>query len=427
MMFRNFQLMSRPLLFFMLNMVVANTAGAMYRSLMPLYVQQKGASVEEVGLFFTLSAVAPLLFQLLGGWMSDSLGRLQAVAIGSLGGLLSYAVYLFAPTWGWLLLASVFGAIAYSFVSPSYQAYVAEQTDEANLGKVYGLSEAIFTLVGIIGPPLGGFLSEQYGFHTMFLVAGALYGAATVHRVMMALTARRQEREAVSAGAAKREKPSLKGLAASLRGLLGLLTAGGVVTWIFISDGLTDIAFNTSYQFEPLYMQNLYGLTNTQIGWLSSLASVVMILLTGWAGALSDKHGERVGIAGGFLLIITGLITFLLARSFYGFVLAWLLYGAGSALIAPAHNSLISKAVPQKLRGTAFGLFSTSIGVVALPMPYIGGLLWQHIAPQAPFIVPIFFMTLLLPFVWTKFRLPRPAEAAAEAAKDTPQAAPLGD
>ena len=38
--------------------------------------------------------------------------------------------------------------------------------------------------------------------------------------------------------------------------------------------------------------------------------------------------------------------------------------------MSPAYNSLISKAVPEKVRGTAFGLFSTSLGLVSLPSPW---------------------------------------------------------
>jgi hypothetical protein len=79
----------------------------------------------------------------------------------------------------------------------------------------------------------------------------------------------------------------------------------------------------------------------------------------------------------------------------------------GSALLDPAYNSLISKAVPLKLRGTAFGLFSTSIGLISLPAPYIGATLWERFAPQVPFYVPLAGTVLLLPVVWFKFRLPK--------------------
>jgi MFS family permease len=96
-------------------------------------------------------------------------------------------------------------------------------------------------------------------------------------------------------------------------------------------------------------------------------------------------------------------------------VAAWALLGVGQALFGPAYNSLISKAVPQKLRGTAFGLFSTSLGLISLPSPYIGVMLWENFGPKVPFYVPLTAMLLMLPIIWIKFRLPKNGEPATDA------------
>jgi MFS family permease len=63
---------------FMLAMVLANISSSMYGNLLPLYLKELNASVAQVGLFFTLSQIAPLALQILGGWISDSLGRLRS-------------------------------------------------------------------------------------------------------------------------------------------------------------------------------------------------------------------------------------------------------------------------------------------------------------------------------------------------------------
>ena len=392
-------LLTNRLKLFMATMVLANVAGYMYKPLMPLYLQELGANVGQVGLFFTLGAVAPLLFQIFGGWLSDSIGRLQAIAIGSLAGVAGYGVYILAPSWGWLLIATATGAMASSFVAPSYMAFIAEESSEETRGQVYGLSSSLFQIVGIVGPPIGGYLSQYLSFRTMFFVAGALYTAATAIRLLMARSAQRGE-------SGSREKPSLQHLKTSLVAMGGLVLAGGVVTWIFLSDGVRDVTFGLAFQLLPLYMQNLMGLSNVEISWLSSLSSLVTMLFLTPAGWLADKKGERVGIVGGFALIAAALALFLNSRVFAGFAIVWVLFGVGSALIDPAYNSLISKAVPLRLRGTAFGLFSTSIGLISLPAPYIGAMLWERFAPQVPFYVPLVATLLLLPVMWFKFRLP---------------------
>ena len=120
------RLLSPLLLWFMGTTILANVAAQMVFPLESLYVQELGASVEQVGLFFTIAAVAPLFFQVFGGWLSDSIGRLQAIAIGSVGGALSYLFYVFAQSWVWLLPASMLTAMAIAFVAPSFLAFIAQ-------------------------------------------------------------------------------------------------------------------------------------------------------------------------------------------------------------------------------------------------------------------------------------------------------------
>ena len=378
-------LMSNRLKLFMGTMILANIAAQMIMPLEALYVQELGATVKQVGMFFTIASIAPLLFQVFGGWLSDSVGRLQAIAIGSVSGALSYLFYLFAPSWIWLLPASILTAMAVSFVAPSFQAFVAEESTEETRGRVYGITSTMFMVVNVIGPVVGGAIAQGLSFQVMYIVAGCLYATAAIVRVFMARYASRKKRESGRAA----EKPSLGGFRRSLAAVLALLTAGGLVTWIFISDGVRDVAFSLIGRLMPLYLENEIGLSLMQIGGLQSITAIVAMALMSPAGWLSDRKGERVGIVGGFALISVAWYLFLLGTDFWHFVLSRVVVGAGWALIDPAYSSLISKAVPARLRGTAFGLFSTSLGLISLPAPWVGAWLWESVSPIFPFYVPL--------------------------------------
>ncbi len=124
------------------------------------------------------------------------------------------------------------------------------------------------------------------------------------------------------------------------------------------------------------------------------------------AGWLSDRRGERVTILAGFAVQFGALVLFLLARSPWSFAAANLLLGIGFGLVIPAYDSLISKAVPEKMRGIAFGLFWTSLGLISLPAPWLGGQLWEQFGPRVPFAVTAAALLLAMLPVWRKFRLP---------------------
>jgi MFS family permease len=385
---------------FLFSMILANIAGRMYQPILPLYLQHLGASVNQVGLFFTIGLIVPLCFQILGGWFSDVMGRLQAIAIGSIMGVIGYFLFLWAPTWGWMLFAFGVSSIASSFVGPSFQAFIAEQSNKENLGRVFGISEGLFSLVGVIGPILGGFISERLGYKPLFLIAAVLYLFAAIIRFFMARKANQKRSE---------EQPifSFSVFKSSFKNIFALLFAGGVITWIFITDGVRDVSFSLIGQLQPIYLQSQVHLSNIQIGFLVSLSSLVVMSLMAVAGWLSDKKGERVGIVSGFAIIAVGIAAIITLRSFTGCIIAFILIGIGEALISPAYNSLISKVVPSNLRGVAFGLFSTSLGLISLPAPYIGSLLYTNISPSMPFIIPIVALIVLLPVMWIKFKLPK--------------------
>ncbi len=398
-------LLTRTLVVLLVSMIAANIGGQMYGPLLPLYVQQLGADMNQIGLFFTLSMIAPLLFQILGGWLSDSIGRVQAMAIGSVAGLAGYVIFVIAPNWGWLLLAMIGLSVATSFVGPSFQALIAEEAPPESRGKVFGIVQGLFLVVGVIGAPLGGWLADGYGFRKMFIVATLLYGIATIIRLWMARKIRSEQAHSV-------EKPSFAQLKMTIATITGLLVAGGIVTWIFITDGVSDVTFSMVGNLFPLYLNNIVGISKTQLGILGAITSIAAMIFMMPGGMLSDKYGERVGIILGNLLAGGAIFLMLNVQSFIYFIAAWALLGIGQAFTGPAYSALITRAIPNKVRGTAFGLFSTSLGIISLPAPYIGVMLWEQFGPRVPFYIPLAAMLLMLPIIWVKFYLPRDEKAA---------------
>lgn len=406
-------LLTPTLLLFMIAMILANIGGEMYGPLLPLYLKELNASVAQIGLFFTLSQIVPLALQILGGWVSDTLGRLRSIALGSLAGNLVFVGFIFAPTWQWVMSGMVFSAMTRSLIGPSFNAFIAEQSSEHNRARVFGITETLFMVVSVFGPPLGGWLADTYGFRIMLAVAWVFYIGATIIRLGMARQAARAQTE-------KPQKLAFSGLRSNLKEMFALVTAGGLVTWILITDGVRDIAFALSGNLMPVYLEEIGGMSYQQIGWLGSVFGLCMMMTNIPAGWLADKKGERIGIVIGFLMEFFAMMMFVRVSGFWGYALVWALFGLGVGMMAPAYNSLISKAVPEKVRGTAFGLFSTSLGVVSLPSPVVGAVMYERVGPRAPFVVTGLAALISVIPAWFKFKLPpngqtKPDGEAAEA------------
>jgi len=369
----------------------------------PVYLRELGANIGQIGLFFTISLVFPLLLRIFGGWLSDTIGRLRALFLGSAAGAITYAVYAFAPSWQAALPGPAFLACATALIYPSYKAYIADLTNDSNRGRFFGITDGVIRFAWVIGPPVGGLIGQALGYRTMFLASFGSYAVAAL--LFLSLTRKTSK----PAAAYMLSWPSLK---SSFLEMGALILAGGLVTWILIVDGVRDIAFKLSFDLMPVYLSDIAGISKTDIGILDGLFGLAIVLSTFPAGVLVDKVSERLGIVLGLLLMILSRLVFAFANGFGGFALSWILLGMGGGLLDPAGSSLIARGVPSRLRGIAYGLVATSLGIFSLPAPWIGSQIWQSVNPRAPFLITVILGLLTIFPAWKKLVVPPQAEKA---------------
>jgi DHA1 family multidrug resistance protein-like MFS transporter len=396
-------LLTKRLALFLVAMLFIEASRSLTIVQIPVYLRELGASVRQVGLFFTIALIFPLLLRVVGGWVSDRIGRLRALLIGCFAGALTFLVYAFAFHWHTALLAPALLAVSTALTIPSYYAYIGDTTVEATRGRVFGLAEAVRTSAWIFSPPLGGALAQNIGYKVMFLAASGTFLVAMLIFMMMTLTQKSNHTDSPM----EDNKASLK---VSFRQMFLLVISGGLITWILITDGVRDIALKLSFDLMPVYLTDVASLTKQDIGLLDGVFGIAWVITSYPAGWLVDKTSERVGVVFGICAQLISQVVFVLARGFRGFALSWAILGIGGALLDPAFSSLIARGVPQRLRGVAYGLVATSLGLISLPFPWIGGQLWTQFGAKAPFVFTIALGVFSIIPAWLKLKIPRNGE-----------------
>ena len=132
----------------------------------------------------------------------------------------------------------------------------------------------------------------------------------------------------------------------------------------------------------------------TEAGFTPSMIGVTYAFQTGTMAlgqiVLSnqvDRYGYRKLLT--FSQIISSIIlaALILRPTYQVAILANILMGIGAALWMPAEQAWIAKNVDPAERAQSIGGYSTFRGLVALPGPYIGGLLYDRYGYTAPLLV----------------------------------------
>ncbi|MDC4253155.1 TCR/Tet family MFS transporter [Acinetobacter baumannii] len=145
--------------------------------ILPLLLQDMTHSTHisiYMGILASLYAAMQFIFSPLLGALSDRWGRRPVLLISLAGSAVNYLFLTFSHSLILLLVGRIIAGITSANMTVA-STYIVDVSQENNRAKYFGLINAMFGAGFIIGPVLGGFLSE-YGLRLPFLVAAILTG-----------------------------------------------------------------------------------------------------------------------------------------------------------------------------------------------------------------------------------------------------------
>jgi MFS family permease len=365
---------------------LTDVSSEMLANLLPLFLTTVlGASTAAVGLIDGIAESTASLMKVYSGALSDRLGKRKALTVAGYAlSTLVKPLLFFAASWPGVLIVRFIDRMGKGIRTAPRDALLAGSAAPEQRGLAFGLHRAGDTAGAFTGLALAAFVIWQaQGGATQltrqafqWVVLASILPAALA--VLILILGARE----IEAPRDPRAKPptlwsSWKGLDKRFRLFL--------LTLVVFTLG------NSSDSFIILRGQERGLSVYAILGMLLSFTAVYS-LLSGPAGALSDRLGRRNLLLAGWLLYGLIYLGFALARSGGQTWLLFSLYGVYYALTEGAAKALIADLTPQAQRGSAYGLFNAAIGFTALPASLIAGILWQGLGswagfgPSAPFL-----------------------------------------
>ncbi len=148
-------------------------SGMVY-SVITIFFLELGASRTQIGFIFMAGAIAGAIFAPLLGKLSDKYGRLP-ILLGSMF-LFALVFFLYAMAKNYLHIypIQILEGTAWTGFNAASTALISDMAPSGKRGWAMGMYNRAWNMGWIIGPAMGGFLSDHVGFKNTFFVCSLL-------------------------------------------------------------------------------------------------------------------------------------------------------------------------------------------------------------------------------------------------------------
>lgn len=331
---------------------------------LPLYAEGSriGATENELAWIVGIYSLLQVFCSPLLGKISDRVGRKPVLAVSILGTAVGFVVLGAATTVTMLLVGRIIDGISGGNISTA-MACIADSTSKKERSRNMGLVGAAFGLGFIIGPALGGVLSNHFGLAVPFYFAA---GLALLNVVLVMIRLPETLTPAIRAQA--RDK-------ASLSEVFGGGRAGTVVIALLSQlAGVTGFSVMTA--LFALFCEKRYGYNTAQVGYVLAYVGLLGALMQGGVvrRLLVRPIEKPLAIIGTAVLALSMAWLAVLAP---GGSVAWLLLACagisiGNSLSTPTLNGLASRTVDAHAQGRLMGLMQSAGGLGRFFGPMLG-------------------------------------------------------
>jgi MFS family permease len=327
------------------------------RTVLPLLAEQEfGLTAFSSTLTFIAAfGIVKAATNFFAGTLSDRLGRKPVLVAGWLIGLPVPLMLIWAPSWGWVIVANVLLGVNQGLTWSTTVIMKIDLVGPAKRGLAMGFNEAAGYGAVALTALATGFVASQYGLRPEPFYLGLAYAALglglstlfvretrghALHEASMHTTTS----DHLHGDLSTRE---IFGLTSFREKALSSCSQAGLVN--NLNDGL-------AWGLLPLYFAAA-GLSVARIGVLAALYPAVWGLGQLVTGGLSDRIGRKPLIVGGMLLQAAALGVFAATERFAVWSGAAVLLGAGTAMVYPTLLAAIGDVAHPSWRARSVGVY----------------------------------------------------------------------
>ncbi|MGC8932754.1 MAG: MFS transporter [Candidatus Methanodesulfokora sp.] len=348
---------------------IIDSALSSWWMVLPLYLQELGASVAEVGISYAAINAAWAVSQLPGGLLSDRFGRKRVIVMCTSTFIPFFISMPILKSWLAAAIAITVSSFFAGLQNPSFSSMIAESSEGSSTARAFGFYNFLMNLGWAVGPLMGAFIIPLWGFDLLFILGALASALCLALRVLLLEEAKKAEEMPL--------RPSLKEFLPFLISISVFNVANGIIMPLI-----------------PIHAEKFQKFTTGEIELMFFTAQLFTSIASLIAGSIITRTGGMRGL--GFSFVLSGIFSLLwfFSHSYAAFALLSLYYISYFAFAEVSFGTALSGITTRGNRATAFGTATVFAGLSNSIGSYIGGVMWESLQPVVPFLLASSLMVL---------------------------------
>lgn len=355
--------------------------------IIPAFTRINNIPAYILGLIFALYPATILIFSLPLGILADKRGRKPLILIGMFGLALATVIFALARSASVLFLSRFFQGLAAAATWTAGLAVISDIFPPEKRGEKIGIAMTASGLGLLIGPVIGGVLSEWYGYAFPFYAC--TFFTLIIGISFIFVKFERGPKEKIASWPIPwRDANLILSCVTIILGIAGL--------------GMLEPLL-------PLYLMERFLVNKGSVGILFGSIALAYVISQPVFGRLTDLYGRKPFILAGFIATAALCPLITQANSFYLVFIICSLLGISLGLLVTPAMALLTE-VFDKRKGASYGIsagvfnIAYSIGLVLGPI--FGTVSYEHMGFSRTFIFYAVIM-LLIGIAIFNMRIPR--------------------
>lgn len=336
-----------------------------------LYITRRfGVGMTEAGVLLGVLAVAGMAGGVIGGALTDRMGRRKLILFGLLASALSALSFGAVGDLAWLFPVAAMVGLFSEIGGPAHAAMIADILPPEQRQEGFGVLRVVGNMSWLVGPTLGGFVA-RWSFFALFVLD------AVISCVVAALFYRFMAETRPPAHVRSDEV----GLFETFRNYRIVLHDKACVAFL-IASVLMGMVYIQMYNSLSVFLRDVHGIEPQGYGFLLTSSAITVIAFQFWTMRVIKRWPQFLMMGLGTLFYLIGFGMFGVVSAYPLFVLAVVVITVGEMIVMPTSQAIAAGFARLDMRGRYMAAFGLTISVPAAVGPLAAGIILDNYRPR---------------------------------------------